>query len=430
MIRPVSTNPRRGAWMGVLAAIATGVALAGCSLSLTTSATPLPTAPSPQPGITFPTPTTGIRGGELVGAVGIGDMAYAAFAFPDRQARWGQSTAIGLSLDGLNWAEANTGAVLQDTNPIGLVAVAGRLVLVANRNHAEGDILTAGSVTFYSDDGRHWQPGAADASLATDDLALLVATPGGAVAVGRHPDGAPAIWHTSDGGTWEAVEPGAAFGSDGEQAQLAALDTISGRFVLGGLIGPADAQDPGRREPAVWTSADGARWERVSLGLDPGTDGDVNLLLRTPGGLLARVFTGSDSSPHVLLTTNDGVTWTRISASVSDLPAFDTRTACTATMCVMLGPADAQPAAASGVVTPSGSAHPDTTTAVLSTDVIAWRTVPIYGTPPTILVTPPRVREPSPLGYVLTRMVVLDERFIAVGTNGQAGVFWPLTITP
>jgi len=154
----------------------------------------------------------------------------------------------------------------------------------------------------------------------------------------------------------------------------------------------------------------------------------VDLLLRTPAGLLARVFPGEASGTHIVLSSGDGMTWSQLSAPIADLPALETRTTCTASLCLMLGPANAQPVPSGGAATPSAFADPDATTAMLSSDGKAWQTVPIHGSPPTVLITPSRGGATP--GYVLTRMVVLDDRIYAVGTNGRGGVVWPLTITP
>lgn len=412
-----------------LITVVVAVVLGACSVSIAPSPTPVATPRPAERGVTFPTPTNGIRGGELVGAVRAAGVSYAAFAFFDRSTRWGQSTAIAISTDGIQWAEADTGDALHETNPVALVTVGDRLVLVANRNHAEGNILTAGSVVFFSDDGRHWQPGMADPLLETDDLALAAGTHNGAVAVGHHPDGSPAIWWTGDGADWGPADIGDAFGGVGEQAQFADLASVAGRFVLAGRIGPAGSPDATQARPALWTSADGRTWERASIGLDAGVTGDVNLLLPVPAGLAVRVFTASDA-PHLLFVTTDGVSWSPSSSPLGGVPAPDSRMACMPTLCVMLGPADAQPGASPGRgATPSGLADPQVITAVSSSDGVTWQQVPIHGTPPAIQMSAP-VPGSVIRGYTLLRMVALDDEILAVGTNGQTAVFWPLTIIP
>ena len=144
----------------------------------------------------------------------------------------------------------------------------------------------------------------------------VVAGGPGLVAVGAVPGGSggdrdAAVWTSSDGLTWDQVpHDETVFGGDDVQEMW---DVVAGGP---GLIAVGLDLSGGDRIAAVWTSADGLTWERVSdqesaLG-GPG-DQQISAVVATDSALVAvgHENTTSDSNA-VVWASVDGFTWERV----------------------------------------------------------------------------------------------------------------------
>jgi hypothetical protein len=127
------------------------------------------------------------------------------------------------------------------------------------------DMSTLSAAVWTSTDGSVWQRVAHDEETFGADWGQWMdsVTAGGPGLVAVGPDGgSAAVWTSTDGSVWERVaHDEQTFGGDGGQRMLSV--TVGGpALVAVGL--DAVSPDERRAAAAVWTSTDGAAWQRVA----------------------------------------------------------------------------------------------------------------------------------------------------------------------
>ncbi len=140
-----------------------------------------------------------------------------------------------------------------------------------------------------------------------DDQEMFAVTSGGPglVAVGYDgPVGGmdAAVWTSADGVAWSRVSDSVAFGGEGDQQMWSVTAGGPGLVAVGRDESAA----------AVWTSADGVAWSRV-----PDDDGvfggeDVPILRGVAAAGPGVVAVGCDGSDAAVWTSADAVTWSRV----------------------------------------------------------------------------------------------------------------------
>ena len=170
-----------------------------------------------------------------------------------------------------------------------------------------------------SDDGRSWTRLAGRAELGDGSIdRLLVLESGGVVAVGRSeafgvepPSLEPAdavVWRSPDGRSWARVADQAAF-TDGWMRDVAER---SGRLVA---IGSGDLESG----TSVWTSDDGLAWTRHSATALGADDTFVDRAMAGPTGFIVVGSTGDADTSVIAWTSLDGEVWARVPGQ----PALD-----------------------------------------------------------------------------------------------------------
>lgn len=172
-----------------------------------------------------------------------------------------------------------------------------------------------------SSDGIDWQRVNNDQAVFGGDgrqemWSVLAAGPG-LVAVGRdgeRDDAVAAVWTSVDGRSWQRLDNDeSVFGGDGRQEMYAVTEGGPGLVAVG--------RDTGRDVAAVWTSADGLAWRRVSpAGSLFGHAGTV--MRSVAGGGPGLVAVGRDwaRGSGAVWTSADGLDWQRF---VDDEAVFD-----------------------------------------------------------------------------------------------------------
>ena len=177
------------------------------------------------------------------------------------------------------------------------------------------DFVSGLPVVLHSDDGRRWVRVATSGLDQRADVAGIAATDGGFVAVGAlrtgavpsmEPSFAPAVWHSSDGGSW-TVEP-LAVTSEGEGG-VRGVVAVDGALVAVGQSGD---------EGTVWRSTDaGATWQASRVDLGDQTSGSVWLQdIAVVDGTLVAVGQsdagGGFSRPLIGTSDDGGDSWSRV----------------------------------------------------------------------------------------------------------------------
>ena len=210
------------------------------------------------------------------------------------------------STDGLEWDRA----LVEPTSFTAVTPGMSAVTVGGPGLVAVGDANGIGLV-WTSVDGRTWEPVPQDPAVFGDPsqedferqlIVLMSVTSGGPglVAVGSV-DGTAAVWTSSDGAAWERV-PGdpEVFGEE-----LARMN----RVIEGGPGLVAVGQVTG--EPAVWASVDGLSWQRVADdGTAFGSDGFGSITDVAVGGP-GLIAVGSAGGPAAW-TSTDGTEWSRV----------------------------------------------------------------------------------------------------------------------
>ena len=206
-------------------------------------------------------------------------VGWGRVAAPGRN-QFNDMGAVFVSLDGQRWRSValDDGVAPQDASEVGGVAV-GPLGMLAFGGVC---CTTQEQAVWRSVDALRWArvPIDGDIDPRVSAITRVAGSATGWVAVGSHRNRA-AIWTSSDGLVWHAVDPAAARLGIGVVSDVAA--TGDGLVAVGTIDDPA-----GTHDGAVWVSADGTNWARVA-DADPGLTGpdetELSRVISFAGGL-------------------------------------------------------------------------------------------------------------------------------------------------
>lgn len=188
------------------------------------------------------------------GLVAVGSTADAAGA--PRPAAWTSS-------DGATWTPGPPGQFGDVWATLARVATAGSVVVTVGEVPIESGDHPGPMRAWWSTDGQVWEPALGPADWGSVLVGDLSSGPAGAVLVGTlFDDSTPRAWISADGSRWDGhalptlpdTDSSFAFGvlADAER-YVAVGDDVD----FAADLGPATAR------PAIWTSSDGASWDRV-----------------------------------------------------------------------------------------------------------------------------------------------------------------------
>jgi photosystem II stability/assembly factor-like uncharacterized protein len=249
--------------------------------------------------------------------IGVTDRRYASVrgvvAWENGLLAFGRSETerggIWLSEDAETWTAAEVPASPPGTavHVVEVIRTASQYVAVGMLGHPEGS-GPMGSILWVSPDGRSWlEP--ASASAMREAFVGPLAVNGDTVVAGG-----ASVWRSTDGGTtWAEVVPAGT-----ESWSMNDLGVFDGRFVAAGYVGSGFGAPS---ETAMWSSTDGATWERIAL------DGDAAISMAPlPDGRLLAV--GEGDNALLAWISPDGLAWEPIAIDgpccITDLAATPT----------------------------------------------------------------------------------------------------------
>lgn len=314
----------------------------GGSPSPSPAATPLPSGSDPDARDTWTATPIGVTNPANLNAVA---------AWGDGLMLLGRSEStlggVWLSEDARTWTAADVPDSPEGTAVFMTAAleIPTGYVAVGTLGHPEGS-GPMGSVLWTSPDGRTWSE-PESASGVRDRLIGVVAASGDTVVVAGN-----AVWRSTDGGaTWsEVVRPAA------EGWMFTDLTVHQNLFVGTGYLGDAIVGGTGA---VIWTSRDGADWNRLELG----GDSAISVAPLPDGRLLA---VGEGENQVLAWVSDDGATWEAIPI---DAPCCITDLATTPTGVVGIG-FGPQPGAVSVATTDARSWTQETDIAASILDLI------------------------------------------------------------
>lgn len=239
-------------------------------------------------------------------------LVYGSVAGPWADGPGPSVPTVWTSDDALNWTIG--------TSPVPtLVAARGAAFVGATARVAEDEQATPSVVFSTSTDGIVWT----DASdpLRGEVEGLVVGLDGSVVALGAmegpgRRDGSPTfdavVWTSTDGSSWTgpliAQREGRFTAAVAHGAGFVALGNVEGQLASGSIS----------YSGAVWTSVDGANWDRQEIGVS--MDETLSRLFTVQGPLVAigDTFRGNSSNAMIWVSIDSGRTWGR----VADQPAF------------------------------------------------------------------------------------------------------------
>jgi hypothetical protein len=216
-----------------------------------------------------------------------------------------QEAIIWVSDDGLRWqsvplfGDAAKGRIKDiAATPVGYIAV--------GNDYVKGRENPAQALVWRSDDGLVWERVPEQDGFAGSIMTDVSATPDGAVAVGCRSDlqcMAGAVWHTSDGETWEL----------GAELPMALPMSVAQNGVTTVTGGVDEVIDYGHDRAVLATSADGSEWALSDPLAEP-QSAISDLALRGDAFLAvgSEWLLGADKSNSVLHSSPDGQDWTAL----------------------------------------------------------------------------------------------------------------------
>lgn len=237
------------------------------------------------------------------------DSARSASASPSVDAASRAPSAVGSATPARSEAPLVEGwqratVELPASNSSRMVAVAhgaDGFVAVGGGGSVEG---LGGALAWYSPGGDHWEL-TLDRHIQRDGSGLrdVVATADGFVAVGDNPTG-PAVWRSSDGRSWSAVDDPSVPAGPTHDA-LIALAVHDG-----GLLAIGFASEDDTQVATAWSSVDGSAWTRLAV--------PSSYAMARPGAIAVRadgrgVIAGL-SGP----TAGDPVAWPIVGGRIGD----------------------------------------------------------------------------------------------------------------
>ena len=228
-----------------------------------------------------------------------------------------QGSSLFRSVDGVTWDQVVLGSSSDAPGSVDAAfAVGNRLtVLVSRMSLAESTKASMYTTT----DGVTWTsaPAAAAAIFDNAEVDSVIATSDGLLAVGASPGGSfvptAAVWVSADGLTWQRVTP---VGGGFADAYMYAVSTAPNGFVA---VGP-NSGNAGRI--AAWSSPDGVTWTRATTPAEQVNASTAYLaprsLTRLGGTVYAAGLDSDSSRPQqdwdrpALWSTTNGATWQRV----------------------------------------------------------------------------------------------------------------------
>jgi hypothetical protein len=212
------------------------------------------------------------------------------------------ASVIWASDDGRTWREVRrlSGELLH-----GVIAGGPGLIAMGGRGPAVG--YPSGVALWTSADGETWTQASGLEPLGASAFEDAVSADAGLIAVGQSrddpsaPDISAAVWTSADGTAWTRVSSGPLFAT----SVMNAIATSGlGLVAVGQDYGPAGGH------PVVWTSADGTAWERPPFDV---AAGGLNGAAGTDGALaIAGSVAGPDDLHPAVWTSLDAATWTAV----------------------------------------------------------------------------------------------------------------------
>ncbi|HXJ62342.1 MAG TPA: hypothetical protein VNN79_01180 [Actinomycetota bacterium] len=222
----------------------------------------------------------------------------------------------------LTWVAADPQTDLRGTGAQSMNALAGspkgKTLVAAGSTASLGENDAA---VWHSDDGRTWTIVTGQDSLGgPGDQQVNGISPlpgGGFIVVGSDTSSGSqdaAVWRSADGDTWTKVSSDA-LGGPGKQSMNRVSETPLGLLGVGSTTNSAD----GTQDGAIWRSTDGgASWTLLPLG-DLGGPGDQDVkrvtVLKsgiTTGFVAVGTSTLNGDSDAAVWTSTDGQVWTRV----------------------------------------------------------------------------------------------------------------------
>ncbi len=248
----------------------------------------------------------------ITGAVSLGDTIVATGCATNDGGAGG--FPVWTSTDGATWEQASgpssAGYFELDcadnltATPFGLYATAGALL------HSEdGRTWEAISLPTHEPDGVTGSIFVADAVFPTDNrVTLLLST------AGESESRWDVIYTTTDGYTWTE--------GPAESARLFDSSDVSDVLVTSGGLIAVGASPGGEFVPtaAVWTSADGLNWQKVTDGGAEFAEASMNAVIESEGGYVA-VGTSTATGQMASWTSANGVMWSRQAGSTEHVDA-------------------------------------------------------------------------------------------------------------
>ncbi len=218
------------------------------------------------------------------------------------------------------------GLLQEDDTIMSGIPLGGGYVMAGNANSADS------AVVWQSSDGTAWQRIDNGPSFADSTMSMLVAIPGGVLAIGAasagdglcpggegttcNPVHPIRLWTSADGQTWQRLS-NAAIAVFGRAVLANAASGPNGLVLFGWHMPVADtAPTP----PMVWTSTDGRTWQVRRQFTRVFPEGVVDGLGVSPNGFVAVGRNTGFNSPHnpgSAWFSRDGRKWTAASVPVS-----------------------------------------------------------------------------------------------------------------
>lgn len=242
----------------------------------------------------------------ILSAVAANDSRYVAVG------RNGQSATAWSSSDGATWQATSSKAAFAET-PLRLTSVVAWHDGFVAGGFKGNDFFSADGAFWVSADGLTWQQ-APDSSELHDARVVSVSTGGpGLVAVGQagpadHP-GPAVVWTSSDGMSWQRVPDGPLL----HDMRIQAVANVPGIGIV--AVGQNLAGSTG----SVLTSPDGLHWTKAPSSPVFGRPGIQLRMYDVAAGphgavIVGTVTEGLQYGVAAVWTSADGITWTRLSS--------------------------------------------------------------------------------------------------------------------
>ncbi|MFI5259586.1 MAG: hypothetical protein ACHQ01_08270 [Candidatus Limnocylindrales bacterium] len=332
-----------------------------------------------------------------------------------------EDTAIWESWDaGATWTRLDTGATtFADSGVSGIVKTPSGLLAWGRSGEplctGQGAWTTCGPfpvMLWTSADGVAWKRITDLAPFKGATIADITLSPQGLVAVGDTGWTEPAIWVSATGATWQRLSLSSA---TFKEAHFSSIRVTASEYLLAGGVGNVEPVSGGVAAPdtgtaAVWWSLDGRTWTKGTVNRANAIGSSLGSI---DGGSAGFVAVGSASSPKTATAWSsvDGRTWQPIANRqlYADVPT----------------PAPGTPRIPSFMMVDDGShviaLDDQTVTVWISPDGLTWRQMPFTGAVDSI---------PNP-GQLIEGLFSVPDGLIVVGQDANSSPIevWHATVS-